>query len=296
MRGAEATIGTTVRALATAFRHAGIDTADLDARRLVASALTLTPERLITDAGRPVDPAAGMLVEQYRARRLCHEPVSRILGIREFYGRDFKVTPAVLDPRADTETLVELAVMAIDRSVRRADAQPPFHVLDIGVGSGAILATLLAERPHIRGTGIDISAAALAVARSNTQALGVTPRATLASMSIADALRTPFDLVVSNPPYIPSADIGTLDPEVAEFDPPLALDGGADGLDIYREMFHALAAAPMRPTVILEFGVGQADTVVQLAHDLWLSRAKCRATIRHDLADRPRCVILEPHI
>ncbi len=179
--------------------------------------------------------------------------MSRIIGAREFYGRRFRVTPAVLDPRPDTETLVEAALKRMPPSAR---------VLDLGTGSGAIIVTLLAERSDATGLATDISSEALAVARENAAALGVAERLTFLEAPWFDGIGERFDLIVSNPPYIPRADIAALSADVRNFDPLLALVGGSDGLDPYRAIA-AGAAARLKPggTVAVEIGAGQADSV-----------------------------------
>ena len=290
------TVGEIVRSLTRSFRDAGLETPDLDARRLVSAATNFAAERLIVDASLPISTVQQTMIETYRVRRLNHEPVSRILSVRGFYGRDFMISPAVLDPRPDTETLVDLALAVIDRKARAESSVGPIHILDIGVGSGAILLTLLAERPATTGLGIDISDAALSLARINSERLGLGTRAHLEAARIGDIMDHSFDLIVANPPYVPTGDIEMLDRDVTAFDPLLALDGGPDGLDVYREVFQALGAARFKQPVALEFGAGQAESVVQLAHDLWLAHAASRSTIVDDLSGRPRCVLFEPHI
>lgn len=293
--GTRTTVGGAVRGLQRCFRAAGLETADLDARRLVAAALDVPAERLIIDADRPIADGFARRIEEYRRRRLDHEPVSRILACRAFFGRDFLVTPAVLDPRPETETLVEAALGIIDRLSAAAAAGRPLRILDIGVGSGAILLTLLAERRDTVGVGIDISDEAIAVAAENAGRLGVAARVRLERRAVAELGDVPFDVVVSNPPYIPAGDISSLARDVAAYDPRLALDGGADGLDVYRQIFGALSRAAARPVLILEIGVGQERDVVEMAHHVWLDRARCCIDVIEDLSGHARCVVLETH-
>jgi release factor glutamine methyltransferase len=191
--------------------------------------------------------------ETLLARRAAREPVSRILGRREFYGRSFLVTGDVLDPRPDTETLVEAALRLMPASA---------GILDLGTGSGAIIVTLLAERAAATGVGLDISEAALAVARANARAHGVLDRLDLRHSDWFDGITGRFDLMVANPPYIPAAEIAGLERDVRDHDPLLALAGGPDGLAAYRRIAAGagrhLAA---RALLLLEIGTGQADAV-----------------------------------
>lgn len=232
---------------------AGCETPALDARLLLQSAAGLTREDLILDPGREVAAAAAATYRRHVLRRTAREPVSRILGEREFYGRRFRVTPAVLDPRADTETLVDAALQVMPRDAR---------LLDLGTGSGAIIATLLAERGDASGLATDLSAAALQVARVNAEALGVAARIAFAQGHWFDPVEGRFDLVLSNPPYIPAGEIAGLSPDVRDFDPHTALAGGADGLDPYRAIAAGvLAHLEPQGHVLVEIGAGQADDV-----------------------------------
>lgn len=191
-------------------------------------------------------------------RRAAREPMSHLLGYRDFWEHRFEVSGDVLDPRPDTETLV-------DAVLGRVDHNAPLKLLDMGTGSGAILLALLAELPLATGLGTDISTGALDAAARNAAANGLQDRAEFRLSSWADGLDDRFDVIVSNPPYIPSGDIATLAPEVREHDPLRALDGGADGLDCYRQITADLAkiAAP-GALVALEIGIGQADDVCAL--------------------------------
>ncbi len=198
------------------------------------------------------------------ARRVRREPMAYILGEREFWGLPFKVSPAVLVPRPDSETLIEAALALMP--VRTE----PWRILDLGVGSGCLLLTLLREFPNARGVGVDASADALEVAQANADALGVGPRTTLVGgdwrrPAWAEQLGGPFDLVISNPPYIEAAAIEGLMPDVARFEPRLALDGGPDGLVAYRAIAAAAAglAAP-GGRVLVAAGDGQAVEISTL--------------------------------
>lgn len=240
-------------------RDAGCDTPRLDAVLLLAAALGLTPDRVRLEPARPVPAETAAIFAGWLTRRAAREPVARILGHREFWSLDFIVTPDVLDPRPDSETLVEAVLRALP------DPGRALHMVDFGTGSGCLLLALLHALPQARGVGVDASPAALAVARRNAERLGLWPRAAFAASDWGQGLAGPFDLLISNPPYIPSAEIAALAPEVAHHDPAAALDGGADGLLAYRQLVPHLArlAAP-GALVALEVGAGQAPDVEQL--------------------------------
>lgn len=244
------------RLLTERFRAAGLAEPQREAAALLARATGLRPLDLAAEPERRLGEAASR-VEAFAARREAGEPLSRIAGEREFWSLPFRVTPDVLDPRADTETLVEAALAALAR--REGDA---LRLVDFGVGTGAILAALLAELPNARGLGVDRSEAAAKVARDNLEALGFGARAEVRVGNWGEGLAGPFDLIVSNPPYIPSAEIATLAPEVREHDPRLALDGGADGLDPYRALAPEIARLLAASGVFaLEHGLGQGPDV-----------------------------------
>ena len=257
------TIAQARRALAGALRDAGIDTPAVDARLLIGEALRLDHAALVSRSDEIIAPERRAAIEAFAARRLAREPVSRILGRREFWSLPLAVTPDVLVPRPDTETLVE---RALDHVVKNGLRAEPLRVLDIGTGTGALLLALLSELPNASGIGTDISDAAIAVARENARMLGLDARASFVAGSYTAGLPGPFDIIVSNPPYIARAEIETLAPEVRDHDPRLALDGGEDGLDAYRAVI-----AETRPLLapagrlILELGADQAPAVTALA-------------------------------
>ena len=273
------------RALTARLQSAGIEDPALDARLLVGAALELDLTGMITQAARHLTPEETARLERYAQRRLAHEPVARILGAREFWGMPFRLSEATLVPRPDTETVVELA-LEIFRGLTISGRRP--RIADVGVGSGAILLALLHEIPDAFGIGTDVSLTALNTARDNAAALGLAGRAAFVACSYASALRGPFDLIVSNPPYIPSAEIPTLSVEVREHDPHLALDGGNDGYDAYRALIPQ-AAGLLTPggALIVEAGQGQARNIETLmaAAGLTVDRPP-----KADLSGIPRAV------
>nr|WP_027553395.1 peptide chain release factor N(5)-glutamine methyltransferase [Bradyrhizobium sp. Cp5.3] len=273
------------RILAARLQSAGIEEATLDARLLVGAALDLDLTGMIAQAGRQLTVEEAARLEQYAQRRLAHEPVARILGTREFWGLPFRLSEATLVPRPDTETVVELA-LEIFRELP-GTGRPP-RIADIGVGSGAILLALLHEIPDAFGVGTDVSLTALGTARDNAAALGLSDRSGFVACYYAAALAGPFDLIVSNPPYIASADIVNLSAEVREHDPHLALDGGHDGFDAYRALIPQ-AAERLAPggALIVEAGQGQAQGIETL---MAAAALKVDRPARADLAGIPRAV------
>lgn len=287
------TTGEALRAGGAHLAARGVAEAGTDSRRLLLHATGLTALDLVRDDGRRLTTAEAASYGAGLERRARHEPVSRITGTRGFYGRDFIVTPDTLDPRADTETLIEATLGLVRES--GFDTRP-ITIADIGTGTGCILVTLLAELPLAEGVGIDVSPAALAVARSNADRHGVARRARFVeARGLADAGRG-ADLIVSNPPYIPGGDIAGLDPDVRDYDPRLALDGGADGLDIYREIAAALEVRERPGWAVFEVGAGQAGDVAELLlHRLGAGHrdGKARTPLFfRDLGGVERCVAI----
>ena len=237
---------------------AGVPSPRLDARLLVAHALGLDHTRLVAAPARALSAAERRRIARLVARRARREPVSRILGVREFWSLSFRVSPATLDPRPDSETLVETVLAHCrDRMLDR-------EILDLGTGGGCLLLALLSELPAARGLGIDIVPEALRTARANARDLGLAGRARFARGDWADGVRRRFDLVVANPPYVAAGDMATLEPELA-YEPAAALAGGADGLDCYRRIAPDLARL-LRPggLAALEIGASQAAAVTAL--------------------------------
>jgi len=247
------------RILAARFKSAGIDSTGLDARLLVGAALKLDLTGLITSASRVVTDTEAAQIESFATRRLGGEPVARILGQKEFWGLPLKLSAETLVPRPDTETVVELALQVVSESAR------PIRIADLGTVTGAILLALLHELPDARGVGTDVSLEALTTAKRNAADLGLGARTAFVACDYAAALAGPFDLIVSNPPYIPSADIAHLAIEVREHDPLRALDGGADGLAAYRALIPQ-AAALLAPggALVVEGGQGQNGPIAAL--------------------------------
>lgn len=285
-----ATVAMAVRHATAVLRAAGVDTPSLDARLLVAEALGMAHDRLIAIGHAAMPAHAQASIGTMITRRCAGEPVSRIIGHREFWGRQFRISPATLDPRPETETLVETALAILARDDNRAP-----RLLDVGTGSGCILITLLAELPHATGTATDVSKAALEAAHDNAQRLGVADRLELRHADLLDGLDGPFDMLLSNPPYIRTADIAGLAPEVARFDPLQALDGGSDGLAFYRRIIRDAARIVPSGWVVLEVGHDQAATVIALAEAAGAIAYRTASTYM-DLSGQARCVAWKTHV
>jgi release factor glutamine methyltransferase len=238
---------------------AGLDGPVIDARLLVEAAAGASRTDILTDPQRPLTDEQAAELDGYLTRRERREPVHQILGRKGFWNIVLQVNRDVLTPRADTEALVDACLKAFPE-------RQSFSILDLGVGSGAILLAILAERPAARGLGVDVSSEALAVARDNAARLGLAGRAAFLRSDWTTGLESEsFDLVVANPPYIPTAQIATLDPEVREHEPLAALDGGPDGLDAYRELApQILRVLKSGGPFVLEVGVGQSEAVKSL--------------------------------
>jgi len=277
-------IATIRRELTERFRSAGIDSAATDARLLVGHALGIDRAALIAGGERALTQDECRAIEALAARRLSREPVARIFGVKEFWNLTLQIGPAVLVPRPETETVVEAALDI----VKRAGLQTAkLRLLDIGTGSGALLLALIGELRNATGVGTDISDAALQVARANAERIDVDRRCTFVVCDIAAGVPGPFDLIVSNPPYVARGDIARLAPEVRDYDPALALDGGDDGLDGYR----AIAADARRllapgGRLVVELGAGQDASV----RGLFTAAGLCPGTTRKDLAGIPRAL------
>lgn len=270
------TIGAALADATAVLRVADVPGARLDALLLLGEVAGATRAELLAHPERALDPAQRAAFDALVARRAAREPLAYIVGHREFYGRDFVVSPAVLVPRPETELLVELS-LAYLRTRERTGG-----VVDVGTGSGALAVTLAAECPALRVLALDRSVAALAVARANGRRWQVAPRLGLLQSDLLGAVRDPLVLIVANLPYIPSAAVDALMPEVARYEPRLALDGGADGLAPNRRL---LAEAATRLTagglLLLELGADQAAPLVAAAHCVF---AGADVAVERDLA------------
>ncbi len=261
----------------TTLKQADIPDPARDARRLLCHVIGITAGRLTLVLPDPVDPAASARFDALIARRAAREPVSHLTGTRAFYGRDFIVTPDVLDPRPETETLIEAAL-----------SQPFDRVLDLGTGSGCIALTLLAETQGTQGIAAEISDEAMAVAQRNTAALALQDRLTLIRSHWFDAVTGTFDLIVSNPPYIADWEMADLAPEVRDYEPRIALTDEGDGLECYRAIFGA-ASPYLREAgrLIVEIGHDQAADVSAIAKDAGFMTI---ATLK-DMSGKDRCIV-----
>jgi release factor glutamine methyltransferase len=280
-------------------RSAGIENAATEARILCAAILQLDRISLLTQAERPINDTETEQLTLAFNRRAQHEPLARIIGQREFWSLNFGLNAATLVPRPDSEALIETALSLFPQH------NAPLRILDLGTGSGCLLLALLHEYPNASGIGVDKAAEAITQAAANATTLGVQARADFigADWNQADFLQKissfqptwnegdKFDLIISNPPYIASPVIATLTPEVKNYDPIAALDGGADGLAAYRQLADVLPALSHRKTLtLLEIGYDQAASVPAL----FAEKGHTIAGLRHDLAGNPRCVIIQP--
>lgn len=282
------TVDTLPRSVASATRwaqgmlaRAGIDGARAEARLLLRHAAGLALERQISAPDAPLDQNQASRLADAVARRARREPMAHIVGRREFWSLDFIVTPDTLDPRPDSETVIDAALARLDSRAA------PYQILDLGTGTGCLLLALLSELPAATGIGVDIEPGAARVARRNAERLGLTARSAFFVGDWAAAIDRRFDLVVCNPPYVPTDVIDTLEPEVARFEPRRALDGGADGFAAYGTLIPALSGL-IGPggTVVIEVGAGQADAAAEA-----LARHGFGARERHaDLAGIERCI------
>ncbi len=272
MTAAEALRQTTAR-----LAGAGVAQPGADARILMAFAMGIAGDRLTLHLGDTLSPEAERALEKAVTARLAHQPVSQIIGQRQFWGRMFRVTSDVLDPRPETETLVSAAL------------EHDFHrVLDLGTGSGCILLSLLADRPLASGVGVDLSPAALTVAQGNAERLAVEKRATFTVSDWFSNVKGQFDLIVANPPYIAADEMGTLLPDVRDWEPHLALTPGGDGLAAYRVIARdAPAFLTPRGRLMVEIGPTQGPAVLSMFQAAGLEDAR----ILHDMDGRDRVVV-----
>lgn len=286
-QGADITYGQLLAQARQKLQEAGIDSAALDARILLLHAAGITPEKLISNSHDPVGTDIQDTLAGYVKRRIGYEPVSRILGKREFWSMDFMLSPGTLDPRPDSETVVEAIVEWADKTGRR-DA--PLNIIDLGTGTGCLLLAALSELPNATGVGIDISSDSIMTADGNARELGFSERSDFRNQSW-DSLETQyFDVVISNPPYIPETDSESLAPEVARFDPEDALYGGVDGLENYRKIARLLKNILSRNgAAFFEVGIGQFKDVQQIFEQ----EGFLPGGVKRDLAGVERCVRID---
>ncbi|WNJ99597.1 peptide chain release factor N(5)-glutamine methyltransferase [Thalassospiraceae bacterium LMO-JJ14] len=254
------TIGSALDEALKTLKRSGIENARMEARLLLAHILGLSRAQVFNRINEDADDAGLQAFHNAVRQRATGTPLAHITGKREFWSLDFQVSPATLIPRPDTETVIELALEIYK------ERPYPKKILDLGTGSGCILMGLLTCFPEATGCGMDISEEACRIACSNAHALGLDPRCEIIEATWASGINETYDLIVSNPPYIPSADIGRLERDVRDHEPLSALDGGADGLDAYRELL-PLAEKSLAGdgVLIVEVGIGQAADVLGLA-------------------------------
>ena len=261
----------------------GIENARGEARLLLSNVLGFGVVKVIGYPELEIDVDGLIAFEAALSRRVRREPMSHVLGKREFWSLNFRVTPDTLDPRPDSETLVEAV---LERAVER---ERPYRVLDLGTGTGCLLLAILSELPNATGIGVDIVPATLDVARENSAALDLDKRSEFRLTEWDAGLDGKFDIVVSNPPYIPTGELDGLEPEVARFEPRLALDGGIDGLSEYRALAPVIARRLRgQGTAIIELGAGQSGPVTEIMTGAGFH--VCGQ--RHDLGGEIRCLVI----
>lgn len=264
-------------------QSAGIDSAALDARLLMQAVLAYDHAALIAHDRDSLSDTQSVAFKSYISRRSEREPVSHIVGHRDFWKDRFHVSSDVLDPRPDSETLIEAAIEA------RPDRTDTYHILDLGVGSGCLLLSLLREYPNAHGTGVDISDAALSIAAGNALTLGMSQRVIFYQDNWGKALQNQYDMIMSNPPYIPGDDISGLAPEVRDFEPMGALSGGADGLDAYQALMPEIKRLLKADGVaVVELGAGQRGAVSDIARKTGLQVQ----SVQSDLAGIERVLVI----
>ncbi len=276
-------VGDAFRDLSDRLARAGVEAPRLDARLLVAAALAESGGGItvLSQPARSLAASEERLLRDLADRRERREPLAQILGTREFWSLPFRVTADVLTPRPDSETLVEAVLDRVP------DKSAPLGLLDLGAGSGCLLLALLSELPQATGIGVDISEAALAISRQNAVALGLEKRAVFCHGDWCGGLEGPFDVILSNPPYIPVDELAKLQPEVRTFEPHLALAGGRDGLDAYRELIPGMCGLLATDGgVFLETGLGQAAAVSGILRENGLQVLE----IKEDLSGIPRVI------
>jgi len=275
-------VAVALRALTDRLQSAGVPQSRLDARLLLAETLGVDASWLFNHPDAPLDARSTTALDQLAARRCRREPMSLILGRREFWSMEFQVTANTLAPRPDSETLVEAVLAA------QPERQTPMALLDLGTGSGCLLLALLQELPHAQGVGVDCDAATLSVAAANARSLGLLGRCRFVQSDWCDRVVGSFDVIIANPPYIASDEIDRLEPEVALYEPRRALDGGADGLCAFRQLAGQVGRHLRADgLLVLEIGAGQAGAVCDLVRAEGLT---IRA-VKRDLAGIERCIV-----
>lgn len=274
------TASSALRAATERLTAVGIEGARRDARLLLTTILPGGASALLRDPDQILDQSLLQKFETAVSRRERREPVSRVIGVREFWSLPFKITPDTLDPRPDSETLIEGILEWVE------DRSRPLRILDLGTGTGCLLLALLSELPAAGGLGVDASENALAVARENAGNLQLSSRAEFACHDWTSGLTGSWDIILSNPPYISESDAGQLDPEVADYDPPQALVAGVDGLRDYRILIPG-AAGLLKPSglLALEVGRGQAEAV----DSILLASGLASPWRKRDLSGVERC-------
>jgi release factor glutamine methyltransferase len=277
-----ATLRDIVARVAERLAAAGVETARGDAWLLLAAATGRQRAHLMAGGAQALTASEEARLDQLVCRRAAREPMAYVLGEKEFWSLPFRVSPAVLIPRPETETVVEAALAQV------CDRRAPLRLLDLGTGSGCLLLALLSELPQATGLGVDVGGEALGVARANAERLGLAPQARFEQRSWGVGLDGIFDLIVSNPPYVGAADLNRLEPEIRDFEPQLALIAGPDGLDAYRALLPDCARLLAEGgSVALEIGQGQGDAVAALLAGHGLAVVDRRP----DLAGIERCLV-----
>lgn len=278
-------LGALVEQVRAELRAAGLADPGREARVLIGAVIGVAPEAFLGHPETAISNADIARVREALAQRLAGMPIGRIVGSRSFYGRAFRLGPDVLEPRPDSEVLVDSVL-----EVAAAAPARPLRIIDVGTGSGCLLITLLAELPDATGVGVDIAPGALAVARQNATDHGIATRATFIEGDVLDGIDERFDILVSNPPYVRTGDLAGLAVEVRDHDPVRALDGGADGLDIYRRIGREIARVVPDGWMFFEVGAGMAQAVCHEIDQFHGDKTARTWRVWHDLNGHDRCV------
>jgi len=285
------TIETCIREAITALKSANIENAEFLAQQILCESTGLSSAQLFLRADTAIAHEARQRVDALLKRTCAHEPLSRIIGKRDFHGRMFKLNEATLDPRPDSETLIAAVLELSKEQGGNPWADKPFRFIDVGTGTGCLAITLLAIFPTARALATDIEDAALEAARQNASDHGVLDRLELANKKSLEEIEGPFDLLISNPPYIPSNEISSLASEVKDHDPHRALDGGPDGLATYRQIASRLKKVVPQGWAVFEVGASQAYDVLEIFQKIPIRDHR----LRKDLSGHTRCVAVRTH-